>query len=91
MGVWDFKSGRRQSTWRRKSKCLVDKCLWGLQRPWDTEQPLSSGPACSRTLSGEAVSGQARHLQAPVRSPRPACLLPEFLPESWALIVFSLK
>lgn len=55
------------------------------------EQPLSSGPACSHILSGEAVSGQACHLQAAACRPRPACLLPEFSSGVLGLHCFQLE
>lgn len=34
--------GRRQFTWRRKSKYWVNKCLLAQQRLWDTECTLIS-------------------------------------------------
>ena len=55
------------------------------------EQPLSSGPTCSHILSGEAVSGQACHLQAAACRPRPACLLPEFSSGVLGLHCFQLE
>ena len=75
----------------------VEKHVFGGQMfagPAETvgqEQPLSSGPACSRILSGEAVSGQARHLQAAACRPRPACLLPEFSSGVLGLDCFQLE
>lgn len=55
VGVWDFRTGRRRSTWRWKSKCLMDKCLRGLQRHGTGAAPVSGPRVVSHILSGEAV------------------------------------
>ena len=49
--------GERQLTWRWKSKCLVNKCLLGLQRQWDTERNFNK-----QTLLGFSLSTHLIHI-----------------------------
>ena len=43
--------GRRQLIWRWKSKCLVNTCLLGMQRRWDTDRDFNK-----QTLLGSFLS-----------------------------------
>ena len=79
--------GGRKFTWRWSSKCLVNKCLLGLQRQWDPGILTDSAGFLS-VYTASSHYGCLRRVSLPGTGPlgtlfRQSERMSEFLPESF--------